>query len=64
MIEDILLKYADLGFAYAVSAFLLWKCWKQDKEYLTVLVQLKDLLEKHIEQKDAAIQLLREGAKR
>jgi len=58
MIEDALFFYSQLGFSYAVSAFLLWKGYKQDEKYLKALVNLENLLETHIKQKDAALALI------
>lgn len=42
IIEEILISNADKGFAYAVSIFLLWKGYTQDKEYMQILVELKN----------------------
>jgi len=51
-------QYSQLGFSYAVSAFLLWKAYKQDERYLTVLNNLEALMKKHTEEKDTALKLL------
>lgn len=45
MIEEILMRYVDIGFAYAVSGFLLWKGYTQDKEYMKILTELKTAVE-------------------
>lgn len=58
MIEETLLSFADNGFAYAVSIFLLWKGYTQDKEYLLILTQLKNEMQAHTEQKDALINMM------
>ena len=60
MIEELLLDWADKGFAYAVSIFLLWKGYMQDKEYLQVLTELKNSMQQHIEQKEALIDMMKE----
>jgi hypothetical protein len=38
---DILQAVSQVGFPIAVSAFLLWKGYNQDKEYLAVLTEIK-----------------------
>ncbi|CAG0996980.1 hypothetical protein METP3_03029 [Methanosarcinales archaeon] len=38
---DILSAVSQVGFPIAVSAFLLWKGYTQDKEYLAVLTEIK-----------------------
>jgi len=58
MIEDAIFYYSQLGFSYAVSAFLLWKGYKQDERYLTALTNLENLMNAHTKQKDAALALI------
>ncbi len=58
MIEDMIMRYAELGFAFGVSGFLLWKGYKQDERYIIALERIETLLRHHIEQKDRALQLL------
>ncbi len=62
-IEDLILPFADKGFAYAVAIFLLWKGYTQDKEYLLVLTQLKNEMIKHTDQKDAVIEMLKSNGR-
>ncbi len=58
MIEDMVMRYAELGFAFAVSGFLLWKGYKQDERYIIALERIETLLRQHTAQKDRALQLL------
>lgn len=58
MIEDLIFQYVDKGFAYAVAIFLLWKGHSQDKEYLTVLTEIKNELVNHVKEKEALIKYL------
>lgn len=46
MIEEMLIQNADKGFAYAIGIFLLWKGYTQDKEYMKVLIELKNEISK------------------
>lgn len=58
MIEELFLKYSDLGFAYLVSLFLLWKGYKQDERYIKALERIETLLRQHTAQKDKALAML------
>jgi len=58
MIEDALFQYSQLGFSYAVSAFLLWKGYKQDEKHILILNKLEETMRKHTEEKDKALALL------
>ncbi len=56
---DLLGAVAQVGFPITVAVFLLWKGYTQDKEYLRVLQKLTTLLEEHVRQKDAALEMLK-----
>lgn len=57
---EFLAAVAQVGFPIAVAAFLLWKSYTQDKEYLAVLQKLSTMLEQHIKQKDEALEILKD----
>jgi len=61
---DLIGATAQVGFPIAVAMFLLWKGYTQDKEYLKALQDLATLMREHITQKDQAIELLWESAKK
>ncbi len=62
MIETELIEaIAQVGFPITVAVFLLWKGYTQDQEYLKALQKLTTLLEEHIRQKDAALDMLKEA---
>lgn len=62
--EELLQAVAQVGFPIAVAIFLLWKGYTQDKEYLAVLIEMKVLLEKHIQEKSLAIKFLQDKTDR
>ncbi|MDP2106503.1 MAG: hypothetical protein Q8J76_10965 [Desulfobulbaceae bacterium] len=64
MLEELILKYSDIGFAYAVSLFLLWKGYKQDERFLTVMERLEAKIDLHTRQKDKALALLEKPKKK
>ncbi len=53
-----MMRWAELGFAFFVSAFLLWKGYRQDERYIIALERIEALLRQHTEQKDKALALL------
>jgi hypothetical protein len=58
MIENIILKFADNGFAYAVAIFLLYKGYTQDKEYLDVLHDIKTEMCIHVKEQEQLIEMI------
>jgi len=61
---DVVQVIGQVGFPIAVAVFLLWKGYNQDKEYLKALQDLGTLMREHMKQKDEALELLREAAKK
>lgn len=59
MIEEMLLEYADKGFVYGLAVYLLWKGHTQDKEYLKVLMEIKDAIVNHVKEKERLIEMLK-----
>jgi len=57
---DLVSLISQTGFPIAVAAWLLWKSYTQDKEYLAVLQKLSLQIDEHIKQKDEALEMLKQ----
>ena len=57
---DIIGAISQVGFPIAAAAFLLWKGYTQDQKYLERLEELSAQIQKHIEQTESALQILKQ----
>lgn len=57
---DIVPLISQTGFPIAVAAFLLWKGYTQDKEFLEILQKLSDQIADHTKTKDESLAMLKQ----
>lgn len=63
MIEDAIFQYSQLGFSYAVSAFLLWRGSQLAEKFGTTLTKIDANLLAHTEATKTALEYLQNRIK-
>ncbi len=56
--EELIQAVAQVGFPIAVSCFLLWKGYTLDREYLSVLTEMRDELRNHTAEKEKFMEVI------
>jgi len=55
---DLIPAIGQVGFPIAVAAFLLWRGYTQDKEFLKILQELAIQIRTHTDQKETVVEML------